>query len=264
MTRRLSEATARDIAALIDIYEGYELDDNHAALVDLARDRLGLSMRILPPGELPTPQPKPFFAILDRTLSREIAKQINRPFWIDTVGQSRPRRDPRQAREGRCSASWRRRSQTYASNSHIFLMWMVGTSVVLLTVADLVPAQPDQARSCGSPRPPTPSARAGRCPRTSSTRGAREVRQASQAFVEMRERITQHVEQRTTMLAGVSHDLRTVLTRLQPAAGLPRRRPRGAGHEGRPARDAAHARGLSGLRQRRRRRGGSATPMSAA
>jgi two-component system osmolarity sensor histidine kinase EnvZ len=46
-------------------------------------------------------------------------------------------------------------------------------------------------------------------------RGAREVRQAALAFIEMRERITQHVEQRTTMLAGVSHDLRTVLTRFK-------------------------------------------------
>ena len=46
-------------------------------------------------------------------------------------------------------------------------------------------------------------------------RGAREVRQAAQAFLEMRDRIKTHVEQRTTMLAGVSHDLRTVLTRFK-------------------------------------------------
>jgi two-component system osmolarity sensor histidine kinase EnvZ len=46
-------------------------------------------------------------------------------------------------------------------------------------------------------------------------RGAREVRQAAAAFLEMRNRIRQHVEQRTTMLAGVSHDLRTVLTRFK-------------------------------------------------
>jgi two-component system, OmpR family, osmolarity sensor histidine kinase EnvZ len=46
-------------------------------------------------------------------------------------------------------------------------------------------------------------------------RGAREVRQAAQSFLEMRDRITQHVEQRTHMLAGVSHDLRTVLTRFK-------------------------------------------------
>ena len=46
-------------------------------------------------------------------------------------------------------------------------------------------------------------------------RGAREVRQAATAFLEMRDRITTHVEQRTHMLAGVSHDLRTVLTRFK-------------------------------------------------
>ena len=49
----------------------------------------GLSLQILPPGELPTTQPKPFFAFLDRTLSSEISRQVKRPFWIDTVGQSR-------------------------------------------------------------------------------------------------------------------------------------------------------------------------------
>jgi two-component system osmolarity sensor histidine kinase EnvZ len=46
-------------------------------------------------------------------------------------------------------------------------------------------------------------------------RGAREVRQAATAFLEMRDRIKTHVEQRTTMLAGVSHDLRTILTRFK-------------------------------------------------
>ena len=56
-------------------------------------------------------------------------------------------------------------------------------------------------------------------------RGAREVRQAAQAFLEMRERIRHHVEQRTTMLAGVSHDLRTVLTRFKLELALLRRQP---------------------------------------
>src|SRR5262245_5781368 len=44
VTRRLSEATARDVAALIDVYEDYALDDNYGRLIDMARDRLGLSM----------------------------------------------------------------------------------------------------------------------------------------------------------------------------------------------------------------------------
>ena len=213
VTRRLSEATARDIAALIDVYEDYPGTDNYARLVEMARERLGLSMSVLPAGELPIPQPKPFFALLDRTLSREIGKQIDRPFWLDTLGQS----DHVEIRVQHDRAVLRfvaRRSQTYASNSHIFLMWMVGTSVVLLTVSILflrnqikpILRLAEAADAFGKGR---------QVPDDFRPRGAREVRQASQAFLEMRERITQHVEQRTTMLAGVSHDLRTVLTRLR-------------------------------------------------
>ena len=89
VTRRLSEATARDIAAVIDIYEEYPRKDEYSQLIEMARDRLNLSMQVLPPGDLPAPRPKPFFALLDRALSDEIRRQVQRPFWIDTVGQSR-------------------------------------------------------------------------------------------------------------------------------------------------------------------------------
>jgi two-component system osmolarity sensor histidine kinase EnvZ len=106
------------------------------------------------------------------------------------------------------------RSQTYASNSHIFLLWMVGSSVILLTVAILfmrnqirpILRLSEAADAFGKGRP---------IPEDFRPRGAREVRQAAQAFLEMRDRIRTHVEQRTTMLAGVSHDLRTVLTRFK-------------------------------------------------
>ena len=213
VTRRLSEATARDVAALIDVYETYTGNDDSARLVEMARERLGLSMQILPGGELPSAQPKPFFALLDRTLSNEIRRQVGRPFWIDTVGQSR-HVEIRVKHDNAILRFIATRSQTYASNSHIFLMWMVGTSVVLLTVAILfmrnqirpILRLAEAADAFGKGRPVPPDFR---------PRGAREVRQAALAFIEMRERITQHVEQRTTMLAGVSHDLRTVLTRFK-------------------------------------------------
>ncbi len=107
-----------------------------------------------------------------------------------------------------------RRSQTYASNSHIFIVWMLGTSFVLLTVAILflrnqikpILRLSQAAESFGKGRP---------TPADFKPRGAREVRQAAHAFIEMRDRIERHVEQRTVMLAGVSHDLRTILTRFK-------------------------------------------------
>ncbi len=218
VTSRLSEATAREISALISVYEDYPYDDSYSRLISMARDKLNLQMSVLPQGDLPPARPKPFFDLLDRELSRQISRQIDRPYWIDTVGQSKLV-EIRVKHDDAILRFVARRTQTYASNSEIFLVWMVGSSVILLTVAIMflrnqirpILRLAEAADAFGKGRPVSPDFR---------PRGAREVRQAAQAFLEMRERITTHVDQRTTMLAGVSHDLRTVLTRFKLQVAL--------------------------------------------
>ena len=213
VTRRLSTATTRDIAMLLNVYDSYPHSDNYANLKKMARRDLNLSIQILPAEDLPPARPRPFFGLLDRALSKELRKRIGKPFWIDTVGQSHLV-EIRVKLDDAVFRVLAQRSQTYASNSHIFLLWMVGTSLVLLTVAILFlrnqikPIQKlaDAAEQFGKGRPAPIDFRA---------RGAREVRQASHAFIEMRDRIERQIEQRTTMLAGVSHDLRTILTRFK-------------------------------------------------
>jgi two-component system osmolarity sensor histidine kinase EnvZ len=214
VTRRLSDATARNIAAVVDLYEANAYADENK-LVDLAKARFGLTLTVMAPGKLPvsTQGSKPFFDLLDKALSEEISGHVKRPYWVDTVGQSR-HVEIRVKLENAILRFTAPRGLAYASNSHIFLVWMVGTSVVLLTVAILflrnqirpILRLAEAADEFGKGRPFPPDFR---------PRGAREVRQAAQAFLEMRDRIRQHVEQRTTMLAGVSHDLRTVLTRFK-------------------------------------------------
>lgn len=211
VTRRLSESTARDISALVEMYGAMPTD--HQRIIDIAREQLNLSLQILDNGDLPEARQKPFFDLLDRALSREISRSVKRPFWIDTIGQSR-HVEIRVKADDAILRFLAVRTQTYASNSHIFLLWMVGSSVVLLTVAILflrnqirpILRLAEAADAFGKGRP---------VPGDFQPRGAREVRQAAQAFIEMRDRIKHHVEQRTTMLAGVSHDLRTVLTRFK-------------------------------------------------
>jgi two-component system osmolarity sensor histidine kinase EnvZ len=210
----LSEATARNIGAVVDLYVSRAYNDEKR-LIDLAQKRFGLTLTVMEPGDLPKGgQPKPFFDLLDRALSEEISTHLKqRPFWIDTVGQSRYV-EIRVKLDNAILRFTASRALAYASNSHIFLVWMVGTSVVLLTVAILflrnqirpILRLAEAADEIGKGRP---------VPQDFRPRGAREVRQAAQAFLEMRERIRQHVEQRTTMLAGVGHDLRTVLTRFK-------------------------------------------------
>ena len=213
VTRRLSEATARNIAAVVELYEQRPGQKDHDRLIELARERLGLSVQILPDGDLPSARPKPFFAFLDRALSNELQHHVRRPFWVDTVGES-SHVEIRVKHDAAVLRFVATRAQTFASNSHIFLLWMVGSSVILLTVAILflrnqirpILRLAEAADAFGKGRP---------VPDDFRPRGAREVRQAALAFLEMRDRIKTHVEQRTIMLAGVSHDLRTVLTRFK-------------------------------------------------
>jgi two-component system osmolarity sensor histidine kinase EnvZ len=106
-----------------------------------------------------------------------------------------------------------RRSQAYASNTHIFLIWMVGTSLVLLMIA--VPFLRNQIRPILTLAEAAESFGKGRPMPDFRPRGAEEVRRAGVAFVQMRERIERQIEQRTAMLTGVSHDLRTILTRFK-------------------------------------------------
>jgi len=213
VTRRLSDATTRDISVLLSIYETYPHDDKYEKLIKMAREDLNLTIQVLPSQDLPPVRPKPFFGLLDRTLSNEISQQIGKPFWIDTVGRSRLV-EIRIKLDNAVFRVLARRSQTYASNSHIFLLWMVGTSLVLLAVAILF------MRNQIKPilRLAQAAERFGKgrsAPEDFRPRGAREVRQAALSFIEMRNRIERQMEQRTTMLAGVSHDLRTVLTRFK-------------------------------------------------
>ncbi|BAU91478.1 osmolarity sensor protein EnvZ [Methylorubrum populi] len=216
VTRRLSAAVTADIAALMDIYESYPQDKNAETLSRIAGERLNLDIDILKGAKLPSPGPRPFFSILDEVLSEEIRRQIRRPFWIDTVGRSNLIEIRVAIPEGvmRVTA---RRNQAYASNSHIFLLWMTGSSLVLLGVAILFLRNQIKpilrlsavAEGFGKGREIE-----------FKPRGAREVRQAGHAFIEMKRRIERAMEQRTTMLNGVSHDLRTIITRFKLSLAL--------------------------------------------
>ena len=211
VTQKLSASVVSDIAALIDIYRLYPQDPQNVQIRGIAQERLGLVVDFLPATEMPPPGPKPFFSLLDQALSVELTK-IKRAFWIDTVGKS-SLVEIRIQLDNAVMRILAPRSAAYASNSEIFLFWMVGTSLVLLTVAIIflrnqirpILRLADAAEAFGKGRE-APNFR---------PRGAREVRRAAVAFIEMKLRVERAIEQRTAMLAGVSHDLRTILTRFK-------------------------------------------------
>jgi len=101
----------------------------------------------------------------------------------------------------------------YSSSGYIFLLWMMIISVILLTVSILF--MRNQIRPIRKLAAAAERFGKGHDVQFFKAEGATEVRQAGRAFIDMHARIKRQIEQRTTMLAGVSHDLRTPLTRLK-------------------------------------------------
>ena len=212
VTSRLSAAVTRDIASVIDLLD--TMPDQKDEIIRIAEERMGLTVKVLEGDKLPPRKPATFFSIIDRMLSRQINTQISRPFWIDSSAGPKVVEVRVVIDGGRILSVITRRDRTSASNSHIFLVWMFGTSLVLLVISILflrgqirpILALARAAESFGKGQKPAESYH---------PRGAVEVRKAGLAFMQMRERIERQIEQRTAMLSGVSHDLRTILTRFR-------------------------------------------------
>ena len=213
VTHRLSAAVARDVGAMVDLYAGLPPGPTTRSCTRSPRVFTWTSNRCRP-ARCRRSMPQTFFDVLDpltRALPEELGAQVRLPFWVDTVGRS-GLMEIRVNLGGRVLRFVTRRTLAYEPNVHIFILWMLGASLVLVTVAILflrnqirpILRLADAAEDFGKGRDVE-----------FHPRGAREVRQAGYAFIEMKRRIERATEQRTAMLNGVSHDLRTMLTRFK-------------------------------------------------
>jgi two-component system, OmpR family, osmolarity sensor histidine kinase EnvZ len=214
VTRVLARSLAREIGLLTDLYD--RSDKSPAALKDieeLSTKRLRVNLTITHEDALPPPVETLFFSLVDSKLSRYLQDETGRPFWIDSTSEPGNIAIRVAVEKGVVFRMSLGEGRAYAVNTDVLIFWMVFSSLILAAVAivflrkqinpilDLAEA----AQSFGT----------GRDSGNFSPRGATEVKLAGQAFLDMKDRIARHVDQRTTMLAGVSHDLRTILTRFK-------------------------------------------------
>jgi two-component system osmolarity sensor histidine kinase EnvZ len=142
---------------------------------------------------------------------------VQRPFRIDDVTCERCVLVDVQLDNGVLSVNIPR-GRLFTATTYIFILWMVGSSLVLLAIATVFLR--NQVKSLRRLAAAAEEFGKGRPVSFTKPEGALEVRQAGAAFLRMRERIDRQIRQRTEMLAGVSHDLRTPLTRMKLALAL--------------------------------------------
>ncbi len=216
MATRLSYAVAGELVMLGTLIEKNPEPQNVQALIALADDKLGLIISYEAAGLLDkTTQGKASERWADyiaQTFTHELAQQTTKKFTVDVDFEEKWVEVGIQLEKGVLRASLPQR-RLFTSTTYIFLLWVYGSSAVLLLIAVLF--MRNQIRPIRKLAIAAERFGKGRDVENFKVEGAREVRLAGQAFVDMRTRIQRQIQQRTAMLAGVSHDLRTPLTRMK-------------------------------------------------
>ena len=210
-TARLSETVAGDVSMVTALYHergGDQFDE----VARIAFETTGLSVDLREGDELPSTRRTAFFRVLDRTLRRALAARLDQSFWFDTTRYPEYV-DIRVAVDGGVLRFIAARERVFATTGHIFVIWLFGASALLTMVAIVFIR--NQVKPIRQLAEAAEAFGRGQDVERFKPAGAREVRQAAHAFLDMRARLKRQLEQRTQLLAGVSHDLRTPLTRLR-------------------------------------------------
>lgn len=213
VSRRLALGVAGEIAGLIELRRlSPELWASGEVPMVSAR-HFELFVQFEPDKRLPEVAPRlnPF-SILDQMLTQALRERLSQPFQIDTNRGDESIVILVGLEDGLLRVETLQK-RLFSSTTYVFILWMVGGSIVLLGIAVLFLR--NQVRPILRLAQAAEAFGKGQDVEDFRPTGASEVRRASAAFIAMRQRIKKFVRQRTHMLAGVSHDLRTPLTRMK-------------------------------------------------
>ena len=215
LSRRLADGVAGEVGFMVD-----EIDrapDTRSLVIDETDKHFNFNtaflheqiLRHLPKPDAPGP--------VDTDLADALSTDLHRPFNVSWYAEPDYIRINVQMADGVLRVDVPRK-RLYVGAFYLFLVWVIGSAGILFGIAALFLRT--QVRGVKRLAAAAEAFGMGRDPGPIRPEGAIELRRAASAFNRMQERVRRFLAQRTTMLAGVSHDLRTPLTRLRLALAM--------------------------------------------
>ena len=206
MTRSL----VGEIVTLVDLYDN-EAEFNKKIITELYNQNFNFSIKFLENETLPSVKTERWFSPMDRTLRRELKSRFNN-YWFDTTSYKEII-DLRIKFKDDVLQIFFPKERITSSSARIFALWITLPAFLLIFIAILFLKK--QTRPIVNLAKVAEKFGKGQHIEGFRPSGALEIRQAAYEFDRMRKRITRHLNQRSEMLSGISHDLRTPLTRLK-------------------------------------------------
>lgn len=211
VSRRLSAAVVGEINQTLLLLDRYRNVGDREWIIGTASQQFELDMRIHPHARLTSTGSTQVLGPMDDDLAQALLR-IRRPFSVDWLSDRHTVKIQVQLADGVLTIDAPRK-RLDVGPIYLFVSWVAGSAMLLFIIAALF--MRIQVRAIRRLARAAEAFGMGREQAAIRPEGAQEVRKAASAFNRMQERILRFVSQRTAMLAGVSHDLRTPLTRLR-------------------------------------------------
>ncbi len=217
VSRRLSSAIAGEIAFTVELMQQAPSPQAREQVLEMARRQFTLDIKLEPDAVLENRKWKNVLGPMDDDLAAALTEKFNVPFSMDWTSDPQSVLIRLQLPDGVLDVAAPRKRLAIGT-LFLFVGWLVGSALLLFVIAALF--MRNQVRAIRRLASSAEAFGMGREVPPIRPEGAAEVRQAAAAFNKMQERIRRFLVQRTEMLAGVSHDLRTPLTRLRLALAM--------------------------------------------
>ena len=206
MTRSL----VSEVKTLFEIYQSNQA--NKEEILDIYNKNFDFVVRVKENEIFPTKIPERWYSPMDRSLRRELKSAFPYSYWFDTTSYKETVYLKIKYKNGFLQIFFPK-DKIAPSSARIFALWITFPGFLLIFIA--IVFLKNQTRPIVNLAKAAEKFGKGEFIKEFRPSGAKEIRQAAYEFDKMRKRITIHLNQRSEMLSGISHDLRTPLTRLK-------------------------------------------------